>query len=271
MFLLEGRADQSLIYDKPYQFYFCLITDVPPLFAPLENALAMINTAKDLNINNQLLEGLFMIPALEEIFNCVMEGNQELIQIRTHEALEIGIDVDQILQQGLILPMAEVGIRFENGLFFVPEMLISARAMKSGLEIIKPLLVDAAVKPTGKIIIGTVEGDLHDIGKNLVAIMLEGAGFAINDLGVDISPEIFIQAIVNDGADILALSALLTTTMTNIEATIDLLISEGLRDKVKIIVGGAPLTEEYAQKIGADGYASNASKAVAIAKQLLPS
>lgn len=205
----------------------------------------------------------------EVIYQGVLDGNQELVRIKVKETIEIGLGPEQILQQGLILPMTEVGLRFEKGTFFVPEMLIAARAMQAGLEILKPLLVEADVPPAGKIIIGTVEGDLHDIGKNLVSMMLEGAGFEINDLGVDIPPDKFVQAIANTKADILALSALLTTTMPNMDATISSLIEADLRDQIKVIIGGAPVTPEYAEKIGADGYAPNASQAVILAKKLM--
>ena len=164
--------------------------------------------------------------------------------------------------------MAEVGRLFEEGEYFVPEMLIAARAMKAGLEILKPLLVDSGVKPIGKVALGTVKGDLHDIGKNLVAMMLEGAGFDIVDLGTDISPEQFVEA-VQAGVDVIGLSALLTTTMPSMEQTISALIDAGLRDQVKVIVGGAPVTAEYARRIGADGFAPDASQAVTVAKTLL--
>ena len=148
-------------------------------------------------------------------------------------------------------------------------MLISARAMKAGLEILKPLLVDADIKPTGKVSIGTVKGDLHDIGKNLVAMMLEGAGFEIIDLGTDVSPEAYIESIKNDNVDIVGMSALLTTTMPNMETTIQAISEAGLRKDVKIIIGGAPVTEDYAIKIGADGFAPDASQAASLAKSLV--
>jgi 5-methyltetrahydrofolate--homocysteine methyltransferase len=157
---------------------------------------------------------------------------------------------------------------FEEGEYFVPEMLVAARAMKAGLEILKPLLVDSGVDPVGKVVLGTVKGDLHDIGKNLVAMMLEGAGFEIVDLGADVSPDQFVAAI-RDGVDVVGLSALLTTTMPAIENTIRAIEESGLRNQVKIIVGGAPVTAEYARQIGADGYAADASQAATLARELI--
>jgi 5-methyltetrahydrofolate--homocysteine methyltransferase len=157
---------------------------------------------------------------------------------------------------------------FEEGELFVPEMLVSARAMQTGLNILRPLLVGSGVKSAGKVAIGTVKGDLHDIGKNLVAMMLEGAGFEILDLGVDVAPETFVVA-VQEGAQIVGMSALLTTTMTNMGLIVNALKAAGLRDKVKILVGGAPVTQEFADSIGADGFAPDASSATRVARQLL--
>jgi 5-methyltetrahydrofolate--homocysteine methyltransferase len=165
--------------------------------------------------------------------------------------------------------MGEVGQLFEEGEYFVPEMLIAARAMQGGLLILKPFLAEGDVHSPGKVVIGTVKGDLHDIGKNLVAMMLEGSAFEIVDLGTDVSPEKFVEAVQTSGADIVAMSALLTTTMPNMTAVIEALKEAGLRDKVKIMVGGAPLTQDYASKIGADGYAADANQAVASARALL--
>jgi 5-methyltetrahydrofolate--homocysteine methyltransferase len=164
--------------------------------------------------------------------------------------------------------MGEVGRLFEEGEYFVPEMLIAARAMKTGMEILKPQLVDADIQPAGTIIAGTVKGDLHDIGKNLVCMMLEGAGFQVVDLGSDVSPEAFIAAVQEHKPDFIAMSALLTTTMPNMKTTIDALKSAGLRDSVKVLIGGAPITDAYAEQIGADGYAPDASRAVKLAKSL---
>ena len=165
--------------------------------------------------------------------------------------------------------MAAVGRLFEEGEYFVPEMLIAARAMQSGLALLKPHLVAADVPIAGTVAIGTVKGDLHDIGKNLVGMMLEGAGFELVDLGTDVAPEQFVKAVQNGGVDIVALSALLTTTMPSMRATIEALKSAGIRDQVKVMIGGAPVTTEYSETIGADGYSADASQAVALAKNLI--
>jgi 5-methyltetrahydrofolate--homocysteine methyltransferase len=164
--------------------------------------------------------------------------------------------------------MGEVGKRFEEGEFFVPEMLISARAMKAGLAILKPYLVDSGVESAGIVAIGTVQGDLHDIGKNLVAVMLEGAGFEVRDLGVDVPPETFVNA-ANEGAQVIGLSALLTTTMPKMEQTIQALREANVLNKVSVIIGGAPVTESYAQQIGADAFAPDASSATRVVRQLI--
>ena len=184
-------------------------------------------------------------------------------------ALDAGIPPGTILNDGLISAMAEVGRLFEEGEYFVPEMLIAARAMKAGLEILQPHLVDAGVEPLGKVAIGTVKGDLHDIGKNLVAMMLEGAGFEIVDLGVDVDADAFVGAVKEDGVDLIAMSALLTTTMPSMAKAITALQEADLRGSVKVIVGGAPVTDAYAKEIGADGYAPDASQAATLAKTLI--
>jgi 5-methyltetrahydrofolate--homocysteine methyltransferase len=191
-----------------------------------------------------------------------------VVQEKVQAALTAGVTAEDILHKGLIAAMDEVGRLFELGEYYVPEMLISARAMQVALKILKPMLAETGVKPMGKVIIGTVKGDLHDIGKNLVGMMLEGAGFQINDLGSDVSAEQFVEAVQN-GGDIVGLSALLTTTMPSMEATIKALDVAGLREQAKIIVGGAPVTPDYAQQIGADGYAADASRAVTLAKSLV--
>jgi 5-methyltetrahydrofolate--homocysteine methyltransferase len=205
---------------------------------------------------------------IEEIRQAVIDGQAKVVVPKVEQALKDGIDPDVILHQGLIDAMAEVGRLFEEGEFFVPEMLISARAMAAALELLKPLLIAQGVEPIGTVAIGTVKGDLHDIGKSLVAMMLEGAGFEIMNLGVDVSPEKFVEA-VNKGAQIVAMSALLTTTMPNMKNTIEALKSAGLRDKTIVMVGGAPVTQAYADEIGADGYAQDASAAVRKAKELI--
>ncbi len=206
---------------------------------------------------------------LEVIRRGVMEGDMPLTQEKVQEAIAAGVAPSDILQEGLIAAMAEVGRLFEEGEYFVPEMLIAARAMKAGLALLRPLLVAADVKPVGKVAAGTVKGDLHDIGKNLVCMMLEGAGFEILDLGVDVPPEKFLDTVVNQHIDILAMSALLTTTMPNMKTTLEVLKQAGVRHKVKVIIGGAPVTDAYAREIGADGYAPDASRAVALAKSLI--
>jgi 5-methyltetrahydrofolate--homocysteine methyltransferase len=170
-----------------------------------------------------------------------------------------------IFEKGLVPAMAEVGRLFEEGEYFVPEMLIAARAMQGGLNLLKPLLISEKVEPVGKVVIGTVKGDLHDIGKNLVAIMMEGAGFEIVDLGTDVPVEKFVSEVKEKKADILAMSALLTTTMTTMPTVITALKDAGIRDGVKVMVGGAPVTQEFAAQIGADGYSQDASQAARLA------
>ena len=206
---------------------------------------------------------------LEVIRSGIMDGDMQLVQSTVTAALEEGVPAPEILNEGLIKAMAEVGRLFEEGEYFVPEMLIAARAMKAGLAILKPKLIDADVKPIGKVAAGTVKGDLHDIGKNLVCMMLEGAGFEIVDLGTDVSPEKFLEAVKVQDVDVIAMSALLTTTMPNMKNTIDALVEAGVRDSVKVMIGGAPVTQAYADDIGADGYAPDASRAATMAKLLL--
>jgi 5-methyltetrahydrofolate--homocysteine methyltransferase len=206
---------------------------------------------------------------LEPIYESVIRGDAASVQQDVQAAIDAGIGADDILKQGLIPAMGEVGDLFEKGEYFVPEMLVSARAMQSGLELLKPLLASAEVQSTGKVVLGTVQGDLHDIGKNLVGMMLEGAGFELVDLGADVSPEDFAQAVRENQPDILAMSALLTTTMPAMKSTIDALAGAGLRSQVKVMVGGAPITDEYANGIGADGFAPDASRAASLAKKLV--
>jgi len=206
---------------------------------------------------------------INEIYQCVLDGDAATIGDKVQTAIDQDQEISDILNDGMVAAMSEVGRLFEVGEYFVPEMLISARAMKAGLAVLQPYLVEADVQSAGKVAIGTVKGDLHDIGKNLVAMMLEGAAFEIVDLGVDVSPDNFIAAVKNENVDIAALSALLTTTMPQMTITINALKEAGLRDNVKIIIGGAPVTEEYARMIGADGYAPDASRAVTLAKTLI--
>ncbi len=209
-----------------------------------------------------------MDSTLTVIFNGILEGDREAVKTEVQAALAQGLAPEQILNQGMIAAMAEVGRLFEEGEYFVPEMLIAARAMQEGLALLKPHLVAAHVASPGKVAAGTVQGDLHDIGKNLVCMMLEGAGFEIVDLGTDVPAERFVAA-AQEGATIVALSALLTTTMPAMKTTLEALQAAGLRDKVKVMVGGAPVTESFARQIGADGYAPDASRAVAVAKALV--
>jgi 5-methyltetrahydrofolate--homocysteine methyltransferase len=210
-----------------------------------------------------------MEPIIKEINTNVMEGNVKAIEANIQSAIDAGIPVSDILNEGMIAAMAEVGRLFEEGECFVPEMLVAARAMQTGMSLLKPHLKNAEVESAGKVAVGTVKGDLHDIGKNLVAMMLEGAGFEIIDLGTDVPPEKFVEAVREQGAQILALSALLTTTMPSMKNTIDALNAAGLRGQVKVMIGGAPVTQNYADQIGADGFSSDASRAVATAKGLV--
>jgi len=206
---------------------------------------------------------------ISDIYNNILEGQKAKAAENVRAALEQGLDPETILNEGMVAAMKEVGRLFEEGEYFVPEMLVSARAMQEGLILLKPALAKGNVKATGKVIIGTVSGDLHDIGKNLVGMMLEGAAFEVHDLGTDVAPDKFIEAIKSTGAQIVAMSALLTTTMGNMKTTIQAIEAAGLRDKVKIMVGGAPLSDSYAAQIGADGYSPDASRAVVLAKSLV--
>ncbi len=205
---------------------------------------------------------------LKELYDAVVNGEVEAVASGVQAALAQQIPAEKILTEALISAMAEVGRLFEAQEYYVPEMLISAKAMQGGLNILRPLLVASGMKPAGKVVFGTVKGDLHDIGKNLVMMMLEGAGYQVIDLGVDVPPDKFIQA-AKDGAQLIGMSAMLTTTMPNMKVTIDALTAAGVRDQIKIMVGGAPLTQAYAEQIGADGYSSDASAAVRKAKKLL--
>ena len=206
---------------------------------------------------------------IKEIYNNIIEGQAGAVREEVQAALDAGIPASVILNEGMISAITEVGHLFEIGEFYVPEMLISSRAMQSGLTLLEPYLKEADVKSAGKVVIGTVKGDLHDIGKNLVAMMLKGAGFEIIDLGTDVAPEKFVESAREQGAQIVALSALLTTTMPSMKATIEALTAAGLRDQVKVMIGGAPITQSYADQIGADGYSSDASRAIATAMSLI--
>jgi 5-methyltetrahydrofolate--homocysteine methyltransferase len=206
---------------------------------------------------------------IKRIFEELAEGEADKTELLTQEALRQGVSPEIILKEGLIAGMNIIGERFKKGELFVPEVLLAARAMQAGMNILKLRLIQTGVKPAGRIIIGTVKGDLHDIGKNLVAMMLEGAGFEIIDLGIDTAPERFIQEVKDKKPQIVALSALLTTTLPMMKATIELLKAEGLEGTVKVLVGGAPLSQRYADEIGADGYAPDAVSAVAKARELI--
>lgn len=205
---------------------------------------------------------------LNALAEAIINGKAPIAVEIVKEALAEGIAPSAILNDGLVAGMNVVGIKFKANEFYVPEVLISARAMQKSMDILKPELAKAGVESKGKFAIGTVKGDLHDIGKNLVAMMLEGAGFEVIDLGVDVKPEKYVEAAKN-GADIIAMSALLTTTMPSMKETIDALIEAGVRDNVKVMVGGAPVTQNYSDEIGADGYSSDAASAVDKAKELL--
>jgi len=205
----------------------------------------------------------------DELYAAVVEGDWKAAAAATRNALAAGMAPVAIVSQSLVPAMDEVGRRFDCEEYFVPEMLISARAMKASMEILRPLLAATGAEPVGRVVIGTVKGDLHDIGKNLVAAMLEGGGFEVIDLGADVAPERFIQAAAARNANLVALSALLTVTMPSMKTTIEAFRAAGLREKVKIMVGGAPVTEQYAQTIGADGYGESAGAAVVLARKLV--
>ena len=204
-----------------------------------------------------------------ELYNAILTGNAKKAEEVTKAALAEKADPSELVQKHMIPAMDEVGKRFECNEYFVPELLIAARAMKTALQLIAPLLAEAGTEPVGYVVIGTVQGDLHDIGKNLVASMLEGGGFKVIDLGVDVPPERFVEAASEKEGTIVALSALLTTTMTMMKTVIEALEKAGVRQKTKVIIGGAPITQQYADEIGADGYSDNASAAVALARKLV--
>jgi 5-methyltetrahydrofolate--homocysteine methyltransferase len=212
-----------------------------------------------------------MEPNLQTIFDAVVSGNRAAVEAGVKAALQAKVPAEKVLSSSLIAAMNEVGARFERQEFYVPEMLVAARAMQTGLAILKPELMQKGIKAAGKIVLGTVKGDLHDIGKSLVGMMLEGAGYEIIDLGTDVAPEKFAAAAREHAADAVGMSALLTTTMQNMKATIEALEDLGVRSKVKVVIGGAPVTDTYAREIGADGYAPDASRAVALIRNLLPS
>lgn len=204
--------------------------------------------------------------ALDDLRQSVSDGNASRVETLVRQAIDAGLPAERILNDGLIAAMAEVGQLFQCGEYYVPEMLVAARAMKAALSLLRPQLVATKVQAIGKVIIGTVQGDLHDIGKNLVAMMLAGAGFEIIDLGVDVPPQKFVDVVGQQCPDLIGLSAMLTTTMVNMNAVLQALEQAGLRNQVRVMVGGAPLTENFVHAIGADWYAPDASSAVIRAK-----
>ena len=206
---------------------------------------------------------------IDTIYSAVLEGDAKAAQAGVQAAVDAGLPAETILKEGLIAAMGEVGRLFEENEYFVPEMLVSARAMQSGLAILKPLLAAGGSTPAGKVVVGTVKGDLHDIGKNLVAMMLEGSGFEVIDLGTDVTPEKFVKAAIEHKPNVIGMSALLTTTMPSMSTTVKALQEAGVRDRVKVMIGGAPVTESFAKQIGADGYSPDASSAVRLAKSLV--
>ncbi len=210
-----------------------------------------------------------MEEVLKKLYDAVLEGDFEGVTTNVQASLEAGLEPGMILNDGMISAMREVGARFEAGDYYVPEMLIAARAMQSGMALLKPHLQKTERKSSGKVLLGTVKGDLHDIGKNLVGLMLEGAGYEIIDLGVDVPAEEFVKKAIELKPDIVGMSALLTTTMPSMKTTLDALTAAGLRNHIKVIIGGAPVTEGYAQQIEADGFSLDASRAVNLVNTLL--
>jgi 5-methyltetrahydrofolate--homocysteine methyltransferase len=210
-----------------------------------------------------------MSETLSKLSTAVIEGNLEVMEGLTKQALDEGKEAQEVLNEGLMPGMDHVGVEFKAGNMFVPEVLRSARAMQAAMNILRPILAESGVELAGKVLLGTVKGDLHDIGKNLVSMMCEGAGFEVKDLGKDVEADTFVEEVKNFEPDVLGMSALLTTTMRAMEHTIKSLEEAGVRDQVKIIIGGAPVTQAFSDQIGADGYASNAASAADLAKKLI--
>ena len=206
---------------------------------------------------------------LKPLLDAILKGDAKTAKTTTEQAIAAGVEPLKLVQEYMMPAMAEVGRRFECNEYFVPELLLAARAMKAALELIRPLLVASGAKPMARVALGTVKGDLHDIGKNLVMAMLEGGGFEVIDLGVNVTPEQFVAAVKGKGANIVAMSALLTTTMPAMKTTVDALQQAGVRQQVKVLIGGAPITQKYADEIGADGYSESAAGAVNAAKKAL--
>jgi len=220
-------------------------------------------------LDSQLWAEELLMGDFSELHGAILNGDDKLALRLTKEALDKGTDPSELITKWMIPAMDEVGRLFEAQEYFVPELLLAGRAMKAALEPLRPMLASGGVQPTGRVVLGTVQGDLHDIGKNLVGSMLEGAGFKVFDLGIDVPCEKFLETVTIHNPDIVALSTLLTVTMPEMKKVIDALSRAGIRNKVKVLVGGAPVTRDYAEEIGADGYGDNASSAVTIARSLL--
>lgn len=210
-----------------------------------------------------------MTETLQQIADRLYDGDAPAVAELTQRALDEGLTATEVLNGGLLAGMDEVGVDFRDGVLFIPEVLVAARAMHSGMDVLRPLLVQGDVPSAGKVVLGTVKGDLHDIGKKLVAMMLEGGGFEVVDLGIDVPASRFVEAVQSENPSLVAMSALLTTTMLAIKDTIDALVAAGLRDRVRVMVGGAPLTQAFADEVGADGYAPDAASAVDLARALV--
>lgn len=240
---------------------------MPIVHEGLEKELAYVTRPFEAKHIRETLEKA--APIMQEMAYNLINGNNQEVDRLTRKALDEGYSANTILDDGLIAGMAIVGVKFRDNIIFVPEVLVAARAMKAGMAHLEPILSASGIEPIGTIIMGTVKGDLHDIGKNLCIMMLRGAGFIVHDLGVDTKPEQFISAVQTHNAQVLGMSALLTTTMPNMGKTIQAFEDAGLRDQVKIMVGGAPLTQEFADEMGADGYGKDAIACVELAKKLL--
>jgi len=235
----------------------------------LANEFQYITKPSELDHIKSLFEG--KDPLMHETAYALITGDQHEVDRLTRKALDDGFSANDVLDDGLIAGMAIVGIKFRDNVIFVPEVLVAARAMKAGMVHIEPILSESGIEPIGTVIMGTVKGDLHDIGKNLCIMMLRGSGFIVHDLGVDTSSEEFIDAVQEHEAKVLGMSALLTTTMPNMGRTIQAFEDEGLREEVRIMVGGAPVTQEFAEDMGADGYGKDAIACVDMAKELIQS
>jgi 5-methyltetrahydrofolate--homocysteine methyltransferase len=206
---------------------------------------------------------------LQDIYEKTVVGDRAAVEQLVEQAIEEGASASEIISKYLIPALGEVGARFERGEIYVPEMLLAARAMQTGVAVLRPLLVEGDIERVGTLVIGTVKGDLHDIGKNLVRMMFEGAGFEVIDLGIDVPAEVFVEAVREKEPDILGMSALLTTTLPAVADTMEALVKAGVRDSIKVMVGGAPVTQAYAERVGADGYAPDAASAARKGKELL--